>query len=381
MKQPGILLGAFAFIYLAVRCWPKNKREWAPWARKMGAFLFGGVLPFALTCALLYRAGVFGNFWFWTFSYASQYATTVPLRLGWGQLTKHFSYLLRFTPWLWALALLGISTVFWDSAVRRHAVFVFGLLVFSCAAVCPGFYFRQHYFVLMMPAVAILIAVAVSSAIRLLTTRFTSRWPLVLPVIVFAAAWVLAIYHNAEFYFKLTPIQACRLCYFPNPFPEAAPVAEYVREHTASTDTIMVFGSEPEIYFYAHRHSASGYIYTYSLMEGQAYWPAMQKQMMQEVEAKRPAYVVFVNIYSSWGYLPGSRQVGALGPWMDRYVAYGFDEVGIVELPNPQLRCRDGFVEASMAELAELESRYFWGDEARGHRQPFFEIRIFKRKG
>ncbi len=362
MKQPGILLGAFAFFYLAVQCWPKNEREWAPWAKKLSVFLLGGALPFALTCALLYRAGVFQNFWFWTFAYARQYGNIMPLREGLEDLTDNFSDILRFTPWLWALALAGVSTVFWDPAVRRHAVFVFGLLVFSCAAVCPALYFRPHYFVLMMPAVAILIAVAVTSAIHLLTTKFTSRWIHVLPVIVFAAAWGLAIHRNAEFYFKLTPLQACRFCYSTNPFPEAAPVAEYLRQHTAQTDTIMVFGSEPEIYFEAHRHSASGYIYIYSLVEDQAYWPAMQKQMMQEVEANRPAYVVFVNISHSWRFRPGSPQIVALGTWMDQYVANGFEEVGMVE-------------------VAEPESQYFWGDEARGHRRPGFEIRIFKRKG
>jgi len=362
MKQPGILLGAFAFFYLAVQCWAKNKREGAPSAKKLGVFLLAGVLPFALTCALLYRADVFQNFWFWTFSYASRYATIVPLRLVSYILTNSFSPILRFTPWLWALALAGVSTVFWDPTVRRHAVFVFGLLVFSCAAVCPGLYFREHYFVLMMPAVAILIAVAITSAIRLLTTKFTFRWLHVLPVLVFVAAWALAIQSNAGFYFKLTPVQASRLCYPANPFLEAAPIAEYLRQHTAPTDTIMVFGSEPEIYFYAHRHSASGYIYTYSLMEDQPYWPAMQKEMMKEVEANRPAYVVFVNMFNSWGYVPGSPQVSALSPWMGRYVAYGFEEVGMVE-------------------VAEPESHYFWGAEAFGHRQPSFEILIFKRKG
>ncbi len=39
MKQPGILLGTFAFLYLAFQCWPKNNREWAPWAKNMCVFL------------------------------------------------------------------------------------------------------------------------------------------------------------------------------------------------------------------------------------------------------------------------------------------------------------------------------------------------------
>jgi hypothetical protein len=361
MKQPGILLGAFAFLYLAVQCWPKNKREWAPWARNMGVFLIAGALPFALMCIFLYRAGVFQNFWFWTFSYARQYATA-PLRIGWELLTANSAYLLRMTRWLWILALLGLSTAFWNPDVRRHAVFVFGLTVFSCAAVCPGLHFREHYFILMLPAVAILIAVAVASAARLLTAKFTSRWLHVFPVIVFAAAWGLAIHRNAEVYFKLTALQACRSFYFPSPFSEALPVAEYLRQHTAADDTIMVFGSEPEIYFEAHRHSASGYIYTYSLMEDQKYWPDMQKQMMQEVEANRPAYVVFVNIYASWLSGHGSPQVVAFRTWMDRYLSSNFEEAGMIE-------------------VAEPESHYYWGEEARGHHHPGRELVIYKRKG
>src|SRR5208337_754008 len=135
-----------------------------------------------------------------------------------------------------------------------------------------------------------------------------------------------------------TPVQACRFCYFLNPFPEAAPVAEYLRQHTAPADTIMVLGSEPEIYFYAHRHSASGYIYTYSLMEDQAYWPAMQKQMRQEVEANRPAYVVFINVTGSWRIHSRSPQIAALGAWMDRYISSGFEEAGVVEVAYPESR-------------------------------------------
>ncbi len=363
MKQPGILLGAFAFFYLAVQCWPKNEREWAPWAKKMGAFVLAGVLPFALTCALLYRAGVFRSFWFWTFSYARQYATIMTWSAGWDELTRHFTDLMVFAPWLWILALVGASTMFWDLSVRRRVASIFVLLVFSFAAACPGLYFRPHYFVLMMPAVSILIAAAVTSAIRLLTAKFPSRWLHALPVLVFAAAWVLPIHSNGEFYFKLTPVQACHFFYSVDPFLEAAPVAQYLRQHTAPTDTIMVFGSEPEIYFYAHRHSASGYIYTYSLVEDQAYWPAMQKQMIQELEANRPAYVVFVNNWYSWMARTRSPQAAAaLRTWMSQYISNGFEETG-------------------RGELDDLESRPFWDDDPHGHPRPGPELLIYRRKG
>jgi hypothetical protein len=367
MKQPGILLGTFAFLYLALQCWPKDKLEWAPWAKNMGAFLLAGTLPFAVTCCVLYRAGVFQNFWFWTFTYARQYATMMPLGAGLGEFAYQFYKVVHFAPWLWTVALIGVSTGYCDPVVRRRSAFVFGLLVFSFAAVCPGLYFRPHYFIVMIPAVAILIAAAVTSTIRLVATKSTSHWPRALPVIVFVTVWVLAIHRNREFYFEMIPVQASRFSYaawpgLVDPFLGAAQVAEYLREHTVPTDTIMVCGSEPEIYFYAHRRSASGYIYTYSLVEPQTYWPAMQREMTQEVERSRPAYVVFVNNWYSWNGNWRLPQATALRAWMNQYISSSFEETGKGELEMP-------------------DSRYLQHDAIPGHPKSDFDIVIFKRKG
>jgi hypothetical protein len=364
MKQPGLFLGVFAFFYLAIQCWPKHRGEWGLWARNLGVFLFAGALPFALTCGALYSAGVFQSFWFWTFDYARQYGIVEPWRAAQIKLSPRSSAIFHSIIVLWIVAFAGIVRSFWKPTVRRYVVFVFGLLAFSFAATCPGLHFRPHYFILAIPAVAILMAVVVSSSVRLLTvnfpSKFKSRGLRVLPVILFATAWAFVIYQNAALYFKLTPVQACRAIYSLNPFPEADPVAEYLRQHTAPNDTIFVLGSEPEIYFYAHRHSASGYIYTYSLMEDQVYWPVMQKQLMQEVEAGRPAYLVFVDVADSWLQRPGSAQITAFSIWMKQYISSHFEEVGLVE-------------------IAEPESRYFWGDEARAHTKTAPDIRIFKK--
>jgi hypothetical protein len=47
---------------------------------------------------------------------------------------------------------------------------------------------------------------------------------------------------------------------------------------------------------------------------------------------------------------------------MKQYVSAGFEEVGMVEVADP-------------------ESQYFWDDEASKHHRPGSEILIFKRKG
>jgi hypothetical protein len=70
MKQPGIFFGAFGALYLVAIEW-RGRRQLPV---KLIVFLGALAAPFGLTCLLLWRAGVFEKFWFWTFIYARYYA-------------------------------------------------------------------------------------------------------------------------------------------------------------------------------------------------------------------------------------------------------------------------------------------------------------------
>jgi hypothetical protein len=108
-------------------------------------------------------------------------------------------------------------------------------------------------------------------------------------------------------------------------FATAAKVGEYVRAHSKPDAKIAVLGSEPEIYFLAHRHGATGYIYTYALMEKQAHALQMQKEMIQELQAIEPEYVAYVKDESSWLHRLGSEQ--ALDAWWNGYWVDHYDFV------------------------------------------------------
>jgi hypothetical protein len=66
----------------------------------------------------------------------------------------------------------------------------------------------------------------------------------------------------------------------------------------------MVIGSEPEIYFYAYRRSASGYIYMYYLTEPQRFATQMLDEMIREIEQAKPEYIL---IYRNIAILDGTR--------------------------------------------------------------------------
>ena len=62
MKQPGILFFVFGGLYWLWREW-KRPFPWRDAAVCGGALFAGLVLPFGLTCLILFRAGVFSSFW------------------------------------------------------------------------------------------------------------------------------------------------------------------------------------------------------------------------------------------------------------------------------------------------------------------------------
>jgi 4-amino-4-deoxy-L-arabinose transferase-like glycosyltransferase len=358
MKQPGIFFGIFGCLYL-IYLHLRRPIYGIVGAKHLSTFLTGCAVPFLVMCLILWRAGVFGSFWFWTFAYARQYSGLVSLKDGWELFTFHFRPMLRAAPVIWALALFGLSAIVWYRPARRHSVFLAGFFLSSVLAVSSGLYFRSHYFIMALPAIALLTGLSIGSATGLLGTTSKLR---VLPGIVFMIAVGWAVVKNAGFYFQLSPIQACRAIYLNSPFVDALTIAQYLEQHTAPIDRIMVLGSEPEIYFYSHRLSASGYIYAYPLMEKQPFWQAMQSQMMQEVESSHPLYMVYFNHPAAFLTTMGSSRLAPYLEWADAYLKKAYEEVGRVD-------------------LAEPESHYLWGAQA-SNTKPVtqYSIFIYRRK-
>jgi hypothetical protein len=195
---------------------------------------------------------------------------------------------------LWLLAAAGLVMLWSKRRDRVQAVFMSVFLLFSILAVAPGLYFRSHYFVLVLPAVALLAGATVGSK------RGVSWW-------LFGAALGISILWQRDFLFRLTPIQVSNEMDGSNPFPEAIEIAGYIHAHSAKNTRIAVLGSEPEIYFYSGRRSVSGYIYTYGMMEPHPFALMMQDEMIRDIGKGRPEYVVYVNMQPSWVVRPGSQ--------------------------------------------------------------------------
>src|SRR5205085_2957584 len=99
----------------------------------------------------------------WTIQYATQYGSQVGLGQGMQILAERF-WITMGTAWpIWAMATLGLIACLLMTAVRTRAGFLITFAFFSALAVCPGFYFRPHYFILLLPAVSLLAAAVVAA--------------------------------------------------------------------------------------------------------------------------------------------------------------------------------------------------------------------------
>jgi len=356
MKQPGLLFIPFGAIYIV---WNDLNRRLSlnTMLLRILIFVAAAVVPLGVTSVILWRAGVLDKFWFWTINYAWQYGSLVPLNQA-PRIFFRSANEVVLTGWpVWILAGIGALTGLWDQRTRAGTLFLLGFLFFSALALCPGFYFRTHYFILLLPAVSLLAGAAISKLTAILEGRLSLiRFAL---LFVFAAALSVPILLDKKIFFDVSPNQACGLIYPENPFLESVRIGTYLREHTETGDTIAVLGSEPEIYFYSHRHSATGYIYTYGLMEPQKYAQQMQQEMIREIAAAHPKYLISVAMVYSWLRRPDSEQ--AIFNWANEYMTENYAAAGLVN-------------------IKPTETDYFFGDVPQAVETLKDYILIYRRK-
>lgn len=338
MKQPGLAFAGCGAAWLALDPAPISRRAVAILVLAIGA-----ALPHALLCLAMLAGGAFDAFWFWTVTYLREYGTMIDVPTGLGELRLQLSILLPAAPLTWLLAAAGLAALATPTLALRTRLRLLLLLAASAAAVVPGLRFTDHYFVLLLPALALLAGVGVDAL-----ARRSAAWRADAPRAVALAApaliVVLALLHDRDTWLVRTPNENARALYGVNPLAEAVEIGRELDRRAAPDDRIAVIGSEPQIYFYARRRGATGYLYMYPLMEPHPFAHAMQDEMIAQLERAEPRFLVLVNVDTSWSRRPDSSL--KILDWAARTVDERYRPIGLVEMTP------DG------------PSRSVWGDAA-----------------
>jgi 4-amino-4-deoxy-L-arabinose transferase-like glycosyltransferase len=360
MKQPGAIFILFGAQELVCSAW-RDREERKKLPARLGVYGAGAVIPYLLTCAVLYRAGVFAKFYFWTVSYARQYATSTEVMQGLKYLREIAPDLFFGAPVAWCFAAAGLFALVRERGKSAALSFEVSLLGWSFVAASAGLYYRNHYFIVMLPAVCLLAGKAMAWSAAQLAERVRMN-PLRLSAIgaaVFLLGYAQALYAQRAIFFEMSPEKIVRSEYGGNPFPEAIAFGKYIKEHSDADVRVAVLGSEPEIYFYAQRHSATGYIYTYGLMEEQKFASRMQQEMIGEIEKAKPEYVVKVMVPASW--LRKTNSDTAILYWAEKYIRDDYRLVGVADIA--------------------MTTTYHWDDAAEGYRPlSKYSVYLYKRK-
>lgn len=321
VKQHGAAFCLLGAIIVLLEREPRGRR-----LRNLAALTAGGILPYLVTLAAFAAGGGLDAFWFWTVSYARAYSGILSASDAWFEFKDRIVTIGGAAPFIWLLALGGLAA---GGVSRRGRLLPPAFFLFSFLAVCPGFYFRPHYFLFLLPAAALFAAVAADR----LRAGLAGAYPVLASAalaLLFALAGGSALYAQRAFLFTLPMDEASREVYWPNPFQESLEIGRIIAERTTPADTVAILGSEPQIFFYAKRRSATPYVYMYPLMEQHRYASAMQQDMIRQLEAARPKIMLFVRVQFSW--LQGPQSDTTVLQWFDTYSRQHYRRVGLVQI-------------------------------------------------
>lgn len=343
MKQNGLFFCLFALCYLGWHQLHSTSTSIA--IMRFGIFVLGLAIPYLLICLYFIAHGLFAKFWFWTVRYVWEYVSDNNLTVILWTFYDRFREIAATTSLFWIIGGAGIAALLFMKRAMPERWFLLSFFLVSFLSIWPGSYFYNHYFVLVLPALSLLIGWATSVLPQLCRLISRERITLFLFGLLIAAATSF-IYRERAYLFTDYPNKVSRAIFGSNPFTESQVIAEYIRKHTKPGTPIAVLGSEPQIYFYANRPAATRHIFMYSLTQEHPFAKSMQQEMIAEIEKVAPEYIVLVDIETSWMFEPDSEMT--IVSWINRYLGERYEQVGLAEL------------------LENQETVYSWGKEAAG---------------
>lgn len=265
--------------------------------RLLAAFAGGGILGVAPTICYFAIVNALADIWDCVIGHNLAYSQRVPwIDYPWwfwqsfrGMLGQWWGILLLAAFGTWSARDAGRSAL--KSGPLNPSRIILLWLLASAAGVSIGGYFRPHYYVQAIPPLAIL----AGRGSMALGRRWSPDRPGEIARCLTSFAIIWGVLVAPWYYLYGDPHQKTGWIYGGCPFAESLPVADYLRNHSQFDETVFIFGSEPQILFYADRPSASRYIFVYPLMTPFPDTRERQRGVIDELTKRSPRFLVIAH--------------------------------------------------------------------------------------
>jgi len=320
LKQPAAIAAVPLGIYFLLPAYQKSRGltflNGVGHAAVLTAGFFGTL---ALTAVILWKQGILNDTIYWTVTNHS-----VPY-VFW---KKGFLHTLIFIGVclplvLGAIISFGNRPTLWVTQTAERTA-LFGLVIASAIGAAAGARFYPHYYIQLIPPLAILAAPVYAQVF----SGSSNRPPWLKPVAVVAA-------------FIITVV-AFSIAYWTGELSRRRPdeAGQYLREHSQPSDRIFVWGQNAEMYLDAQRRPACRFVVTFPLtgyIFGGVYYvdthdrivPGSWEKLDQDFKAHPPQYIVDVHEDPKNAQYP-IRQFPVLARWLEAYEPVANVKEGII---------------------------------------------------
>ncbi len=300
LKQPAAIAAVPLGVYLLLPAY-RRSRVLTPWQSLIQAGLLtaGFAVTLGLVALVLREQGILREAYFWTIT-----DHAIP-HIFWTKGVLHsLAFIVLCLPLLIGTVLASLAgDSLWSGRLAERMALV-GLVAASVIGVAAGARFYFHYYVQLIPSLALLAAPFYAGLWSGRTTP--SRW-LLRPAVTYVWLAVTVVGFSISHWVGLASQRAI------------SETGRYLLEHSAPNDRIFVWGQAPRIYLEAQRRPASRFVVTFPLTGYVFGWsaqsissidtrqwivPGAWKSLEEDFAKHPPAYFVDVQVPAKNAHYP-----------------------------------------------------------------------------
>lgn len=337
VKTTGLFMMFWGGLVLVIDFLLTKEKNWKQFFINVGLYVGGAAIVIFGLILIIISKGTYKEMLFWVVDIPAYYVNRIPFEEG----VKYFGYaktaIVQNYKFMWVHAVIAVFLVVLKQVNWKMKLFTLSLAACSFLTIVPGYYFYGHYWIQMIPGVAILSGMTFYFALEALGSWFP-KLKNQLKYAYLGIFGILAFLHvqkNKSYYFNPNYTMIMRQTYGNNPFPETMDIANFLNQRMKPQDQLAVFGSEPELFIYTNKMSPTRHIFFSTIVASIPAHKEFQREFVKEVEAAKPKYFVFYRHSVSLLVQPNTDQY--VFEWANKYLADNYKVIGLVDMPDGQL--------------------------------------------